>query len=257
MLLFLSDAHIGMGPPEDQEKRKKYLFECLDYYKPQLDKLFILGDLFDFWFEWRHVVLKRHFRVLCKLRELTSAGVELHYLAGNHDFALSDFLPDEIGAQVHSGEYHFIHEGKSFYIQHGDGIAPADWSYRILKRIFRNRFNQKLFSLLHPDVGVALAHTSSRTSRNYSGRRWDIDGWAYLEAAEKYIAQGNDYVVFAHNHEPMLQQVQSGIYVNTGDWMKYFSYGLFEDGVMKLKYWNQPYIERSQSRETSSPLAEK
>lgn len=251
MLLFISDAHIGIGPPQDQEKRKKYLFDCLDRHAPELEKLFILGDLFDFWFEWRHVILKRHFKVLCKLQELTSIGVELHYLAGNHDFALGEFLTDELGAQVHLDHARFDWDGKSFYLSHGDGLAPADWGYRILKRIFRNRFDQKLFSLIHPDLGVALAHKSSYSSRNYGRRRWDVDGWAYIEAADRLIQQGTRYVLFAHNHEPLLKSLGAGTYVNTGDWMKYFSYAVYENGAMTLKYWDLPWLERSE--ESNAP----
>ena len=107
MLLFISDAHIGIGPPEEQLKRKQTLFDCLDHYAPGMEKLLILGDLFDFWFEWRHVILKQHFQVLYKLRELADKGVELHHLAGNHDFALSEFLRTEIGMEIHLNEFEF------------------------------------------------------------------------------------------------------------------------------------------------------
>ncbi len=246
MLLFLSDAHLGLGTEEDQQIRKNNLFKCLDHYAPTLEKLFILGDLFDFWFEWRYVILKHHFQVLYKLRELVSRGIEIHFLAGNHDFALGDFLSDEIGIHTHLDKHQFEHEGKRFCVMHGDGLAPADRWYRILKRIFRSRTNQKLYRLLHPDFGVGLANHCSYTSRNYNGRRWDIDGRAYLEAAEKLISEGNDYVLFAHNHEPLLQPVKNGIYVNTGDWIRYFSYAVYDEGVMTLKYWNQPFIEYSE-----------
>jgi UDP-2,3-diacylglucosamine hydrolase len=246
MLLFISDAHIGIGPPEEQQQRKQNLFDCLDHHAPELEKLLILGDLFDFWFEWRHVILKKHFQVLYKLRELTDAGVELHYLAGNHDFALSEFLRSEIGAQTHLNEYEFETGGKTFYLLHGDGLAPADWGYRILKRVFRSAFNQKLFRILHPDMGLDLAHTSSHTSRNYSRRRWDIDGWAYEDAAREQLVNGSDYVVFAHNHEPILKPLGQGIYVNTGDWIKYFSYATFGKDGMALKYWDLPFLTRSE-----------
>lgn len=247
MILFFSDAHIGTGEPEDQEKRKQLLLEFLDHYAPRLEKMFILGDLFDFWFEWQHVILKRYFPILCKLRELVNRGVEIHFLAGNHDFALSRFLSDEVGIQIHLNDYQLTYDGKQFNVMHGDGLAPADWGYRILKKIFRSRFNQKLFSLLHPDFAFYLAHKSSHTSRNYSGRRWDVDSWAYLKTAEDVVQQGSDYVLLAHNHEPILQSIGDGIYVNTGDWMRYFSYAVYENGSMTLKYWGKPFLQRSES----------
>lgn len=247
MFLFLSDAHLGIGTPEDQDKRVKFLFECLDHYAPRMEKLFIMGDLFDFWFEWRHVILKQYFHVLCKLSQLNSNGVELHYLAGNHDFALGSFIRKEIGMQLHLHNFQFESDGKRFFLLHGDGLAPADWGYRILKRVLRSRFNQRLFSALHPDFGLWLAHKSSHTSRKYSRRRWDIDSEAYLQTARKLIEQGNDYVLIAHTHEPLLQSVGSGIYVNTGDWMQYFSYAIYTNGRMALKYWGSPFLERSEN----------
>lgn len=248
MFLFLSDAHFGIGPSDAQEKRRRFLFECLDHYAPHVQKLFILGDLFDFWFEWRHVILKQHFQVLCKLEEMTARGIELHYMAGNHDFALGRFLQDEVRACVHFDSYQFEADGKKFYLLHGDGLAPTDWGYRILKRIFRNPTNQKFYAWLHPDFGLNLAHRCSFTSRNHSSRRWDVDGWAYRQAAEKQAKLGADYVLFAHTHEPLMEPVNGGVYVNTGDWMKYFSYATFEDNEMTLCYWRQPALRRSESQ---------
>jgi UDP-2,3-diacylglucosamine hydrolase len=245
MFLFLSDSHFGIGSDEEQRERREKLFACLDHYAPQIQKLFIMGDLFDFWFEWRHVILKAHFPILCKLRGLRDRGIEIYYLAGNHDFALSRFLETEIGAITDLDHFEFEAEGKRFYLSHGDGLAPADWGYRILKRIFRNRTNQQLYSWLHPDLGLSLAHRSSYTSRNHSRRRWDIDGFAYSAAAKKLADQGYDCIFFAHTHEPLLERAGRGIYVNTGDWLKYFSYATFDQGVVRLRYWDQPFLERS------------
>lgn len=245
MFLFLSDSHFGIGSAAEQQQRRGKLFACLDHHAESLQKLFIMGDLFDFWFEWRYVILKQHFSILCKLRELTARGVELYYLAGNHDFALSRFLQEEIGARTDLDHFAFAAEDKKFYLSHGDGLAPADWGYRFIKRIFRNPTNQELYSWLHPDFGLALAHQCSFTSRSHTSRRWDVDGFAYRQAAEKIIAQGFDFVVYAHTHEPLLEKVGNAIYVNTGDWMKYFSYAVYDQGVMTLKYWDQPHVERS------------
>jgi len=245
MFLFLSDSHFGIGSDEEQRERREKLFACLDHYAPRIQKLFIMGDLFDFWFEWRHVILKAHFPILCKLRELRDRGIEIYYLAGNHDFALSRFLEDEIGARTDLDHFEFEAEGKRFYLSHGDGLAPADWGYRILKRVFRNRLNQKLYSWLHPDLGQALAHRSSYSSRNHTGRRWDVDGFAYSAAAQKLADRGYDFIFFAHTHEPVLERAGQGIYVNTGDWLKYRSYAVFDQGVVRLKYWDQPFLERS------------
>jgi UDP-2,3-diacylglucosamine hydrolase len=248
MFLFLSDSHFGIGTPQEQQERREKLFACLDYYAPQMQRLYIMGDLFDFWFEWRHVILKAHFPILCKLKNLRAAGVEISYLAGNHDFALSRFLEEEIGARTDLDHFEFEAQGKKFYLSHGDGLAPADWGYRILKHILRNRTNQKLYSLLHPDLGLSLAHRSSFTSRMHSGRRWDVDGLAYSAAARKLTDQGYDFVLYAHTHEPLLERAGRGIHLNTGDWLKYFSYATFENGLLTLRYWGQPHLERSSAQ---------
>ena len=232
MILFFSDTHFGIGSTQAQDERRRKLFACLDHYADRMDTLVIMGDLFDFWFEWRHVILKAHFRMLCKLAEIRSRGIKIHYLAGNHDFALSRFLQDEIGAVIHMDSYEFEAEGKRFHLFHGDGLSPADWGYRVLRRVFRNPLNQKLYAWIHPDAGLSLAHISSLTSRNHTGRRWDVDGYAYREAAAKKIQEGFDYVIYAHTHEPLLESVGNGIYLNTGDW---------------LKYWEQPWLQRSQT----------
>jgi UDP-2,3-diacylglucosamine hydrolase len=252
MLLFFSDTHFGIGSPQVQEDRRNALFACLDHHLPALDQLIIMGDLFDFWFEWRHVILKQHFKVLSKLAQIRSRGVEIHYLAGNHDFALTRFLQDEIGAVIHPESHQFESGGKRFYLFHGDGLSPADWAYRALRKVLRNPVNQKLYSWFHPDVGLELAHLSSHTSRNHSGRRWDIDGASYHESACQKTAEGFDYVIYAHTHEPLLQPAGSGIYVNTGDWLKYNSYATFDNGVMTLKYWGKPWIERKEDRAPST-----
>ncbi|MCX6639950.1 MAG: UDP-2,3-diacylglucosamine diphosphatase [bacterium] len=255
MLLFISDSHLGIGTSQAQTERIEKLFACLDHYRGNLERLYIIGDLFDFWFEWRHVILKRYFRVLCKLRGLIDQGIEVHYLAGNHDFALGQFLQDEIGAEIHQDAFQFEFNGKKFYLLHGDGLAPDDWGYRFLKRIFRNRLNQKLFTFIHPDYGLTLAHTSSHTSRNHTMRRWDVDGWAYRAEAERLIRRGSDYVLFGHTHEPLLMGLDSGIYVNTGDWMRYFSYATYENGNMKLMYWDHPGLYRNESEVRNCAVA--
>jgi UDP-2,3-diacylglucosamine hydrolase len=247
MLLFISDSHLGMGTPASQAKRIEHLFACLDHHAPQLERIYIIGDLFDFWFEWKHVILKRYFNVLCKLHSMINKGIEIHYLAGNHDFALGEFLQNEVGAQVHHDECEFNYDSKKFYLLHGDGLAPADWGYRLIKRIFRNPLNQKLFRYIHPDFGLTMAHQSSTTSRGHTVRRWDVDGWAYRDEAERWVDRGYDYVLFGHTHEPSLQKIHSGIYVNTGDWMRWFSYAIYESGNLSLHYWNQPLLSRSET----------
>jgi UDP-2,3-diacylglucosamine hydrolase len=253
MIFFFSDTHFGLGTPQDQIARRDRLFACLDHHLERMKTLVIMGDLFDFWFEWKHVILKKHFRILCKLTDIRSRGIEIHYLAGNHDFALSRFLQDEIGAVIHMETHEFVSGGKRFHLFHGDGLSPADWGYRALRKVFRNPVNQKLYAWFHPDVGLELAHLSSRTSRNHTGRRWDVDGVAYRDAATKKITEGFDYVIYAHTHEPLLEIVESGVYVNTGDWLKHNSYATFEDGVMTLKYWEKPWLERCEKEYILNP----
>lgn len=233
---FFSDAHLGIGTREEDRQKERELVRFLNVVRRDGERLFIVGDLFDYWFEYRTVVPKGYVRLLSKLAELSDSGVEITYLAGNHDFWVRTYFHEELGMEICPEPIECEIHGKRFYIHHGDGILKNDTGYRILKRVLRNRVNIYLFSLLHPDLASRIARWSSQTSRQHTSRR-TIEGDDMLEFAEKKIAEGIDAVVMGHNHVPCLRNIGAATYVNLGDWISEQTYAVFDGKKISLKKW--------------------
>ncbi len=236
---FVSDAHLGVNEREIERQKERELIKFLDLVQSDGQQLFILGDLFDFWFEYRTVIPKGYHRLLAKLSELVEKGVEINYLAGNHDFWLGNFFEEEIGMRVHPDPFGATIGKAKFYLHHGDGLAKKDLGYRILKRILRNRLNIWLYSWLHPDLGVGLACLSSRSSRHYTSHKdyGEVDGMVNF-AANK-IAEGFQYIVMGHNHKPVYESIGKGYYVNLGDWISHYTYGVYDGKDFHLLEWGR------------------
>jgi len=198
--------------------------------------LFILGDLFDYWFEYKTVVPKGHVRVLGALAGLSDAGVEVSYLSGNHDFWMKSYFQQELGIRVYPDPIERTIDGKRFFLHHGDGLVKSDIGYRILKRVLRNRINIALFSLLHPDLAGMLARWSSRTSRQHTSKQ-TYEAEDMVSFAEEKIRSGFDYVLMGHNHAPLQRNLGGGQYVNLGDWLHANTYALFDGKQLHLKKW--------------------
>ena len=233
---FIADAHLGAEEEEREQVKMANLLSFLHFVGTTGKALYICGDLFDFWFEYRHAVPSYYYQVLFKLSALVKSGVTIHYVAGNHDFWLRDFLAQQVGLLLHRNSAVTAIDSKKFFILHGDGLAMDDRGYRFLKKILQNHLNIFLFSLLHPDLGVPLARFCSRRSRNHTSRREYNDN-DYLEFARQKIENGFDCVVYAHTHRPLLQKIGEGWVLNPGDWMKEFSYGVMENGNLSLQRW--------------------
>ncbi len=245
-IYFFSDAHLGIADKKTDRIKEQRLVRFLDHVGVDADRLFILGDLFDYWFEYRTVVPKGYTRLLGKLAELTDGGVSISYLAGNHDFWTRGYFEDELGIQVFSDPVDQTFSGTRFYLHHGDGIVKSDRGYRFLKKVLRNKTNISLFSLLHPDLASRLAHWSSRTSRHHtSGRTMEGEDMADFAAAK--IRSGSDVVIMGHNHAATLQRINGGIYVNLGDWIDHCTYAVFDGSTLSLCRWNNgsKYVERA------------
>jgi UDP-2,3-diacylglucosamine hydrolase len=236
---FLSDAHLGIGTSEVEKRKERELIRFLDAVQSDGTHLFILGDLFDFWFEYRTVVPKGYHRLLAKLSELVEKGIEIDYVAGNHDFWLGDFFGKEIGMRVHTEPFSTALGTAKFLLHHGDGLANNDLGYKILKKILRNRLNVRLYSWLHPDLGVPLARLSSRKSRNHTSQKHygEVDGMRKF--ASQKIAEGFQYVIMGHNHKPVSEKIQGGTYVNLGDWISHFTYGIYDGESFRLLEWKR------------------
>jgi UDP-2,3-diacylglucosamine hydrolase len=233
---FFSDVHLGLGTREDDRRREIALLEFLDAAELDAKELYIVGDLFDYWFEYESVVPKGYFRLFAKLAELTDRGIKITYLAGNHDFWIKGYFRDELGMEISLEPIERTFGKKRFYIHHGDGLLKNDTGYRVLKTILRNRVNMFLFSLLHPTLTGRIARWSSRTSRGHVSKRlFEEDGMT--EFAQKKIREGYDYVIMGHNHSPLLRNIGKGSYVNLGDWISENTYAVFDGTVLKLKTW--------------------
>ncbi|MBD3315013.1 MAG: UDP-2,3-diacylglucosamine diphosphatase [Chitinivibrionales bacterium] len=231
---FISDAHLGTrltGFDQRETELPAFLRELTD----TASHLFIVGDLFDFWIEYAHAVRPVFFPVLHELRLLVEHGVEVHYLAGNHDFALGSFLNQAIGIHLHPAHLDIELQGKKVHLYHGDGLLRRDVGYRLLRRILRNRFNQRLYKLLHPNIGVPLALFFSRSSRHYmesSAQKIPLDeyrGWA-----RQRLDAGSDIVVLGHTHHPEISDYGGRRYCNTGEWIRRYTYACMENGEITL-----------------------
>ena len=238
-IYFFSDAHLGIGKPEDDRQKERRLVSFLKSVEKDGRELFIVGDLFDYWFEYQSVVPKGYVRLLGQLAALTDAGIAITYLAGNHDFWMRGYLQEELGIVVHSEPIERILDGKRFYVCHGDGVDPTDRGYRFLKRVFRNRINISLFSLLHPDLATRIARWSSHTSRQHTGQKPREDRYL-LEYAARKINDGCDVVIMGHSHVPTIQPLNGGTYVNLGDWMRNSTFAVFDGRSITLHDWDTP-----------------
>jgi UDP-2,3-diacylglucosamine hydrolase len=247
---FFSDAHLGIGAKEEDRQKERALVQFLDLVHTDGEELFIVGDLFDYWFEYRSVVPKGYFRLLTKLAELSDAGIKLTYLAGNHDFWLKGYFQDELGMRIERDPIERVIQGKRFYLHHGDGLLKKDTGYRILKRVLRNKANIFLFSLLHPDLAASIARWSSHRSRQYTSKR-EFEGDDMAEFAARRINEGFDFVIMGHNHIPCKRNIGRGVYVNLGDWINGQNYAVFDGVSLDLKTWQNP---RSQARQDAENL---
>jgi UDP-2,3-diacylglucosamine hydrolase len=238
-VFFISDAHLGLESIEKEKEKERKLVGFLRHVQQHGTHLFIVGDLFDAWFEYRTVIPKGFHRLLTSLEDLTQQGIETHYLAGNHDYWMGNYFWEYLGVHIHFEPFSMTLDGKRFYLHHGDGLMKNDAGYRILKKILRNPFNIWLYSLLHPDIGIGLARLSSRKSRHYTTQKNFGRGDDMLEFAAKKIENGSDYVIMGHRHQPVAASIGKGMYVNLGDWISSFTYAEFSSGRLELKTWKQ------------------
>ena len=230
----ISDAHFGIDL-QGCEKREAAFFKWLQEISPEMSQLIIVGDLFDFWIEYKSSIRADYFQVLHALKKVSEQGTEIHYLAGNHDFALGSFLEEKIGIVIHHGDYNTEIQGKKVHIYHGDGLIKKDIGYRILKKVLRNPINQKLYKLIHPDLGVALGTLVSGSSRKYLRPLLNESIIReYRQHALDLLKKGNDIVIFGHTHKGELCRFDSGIYCNTGSWLINYNFASMKNGEIRL-----------------------
>ncbi len=247
-IYFLSDFHLGAPNYEQSLVREKKIVKFLDEIKSSAAVIFIVGDLFDFWYEYRKVVPRGYVRVLGKLAEITDAGIPIHFFVGNHDMWMKDYLQKELNIPVYFEPKEFTFSNKKFLIGHGDGLGPGDHGYKMLKKIFRNPVCQWLFGILPPNIGMGLANHLSRRSRAQTGAAEEIflgEDKEWLIIYCKEILQKNfyDFFVFGHRHLPIDFRLtdtdinRESRYINLGDWIRYFSYASFDGEQLELNYY--------------------
>jgi UDP-2,3-diacylglucosamine hydrolase len=244
-IYFLSDFHLGAPDPSSSLVREKKVVSFLESIRHDAAEIFILGDIFDFWYEYRKVVPKGYVRLLGKLAELTDAGIPVHVFVGNHDMWMSGYFEEELGIPVYHHPKTFIRNGKRFYIGHGDGLGPADHGYKFIKKIFRNPLCQWLFGQLHPTWGIGLANYFSRKSREKTGSSDEFflgedKEWLVIYSKEVLQKEHFDYFVFGHRHLPLdIWLAPDSRYINLGDWIRTFTYAVFDGQDMKLMEWGK------------------
>lgn len=241
-IYFLSDFHLGVPDHTSSLSREKKIVAFLEKIRHDAAMIFIVGDLFDFWFEYRTVVPKGFVRILGKMAELSDAGIPVHFFVGNHDMWMSGYFEKELNIPVFHEPREYIFNGKKFLIGHGDGLGPGDKGYKFLKKIFRNPLCQFLFGLIPPYFGMSLASYSSRSSRSVTGGSdekflGEDKEWLIQYARKKLTEKEIDYFVFGHRHLPIdFPLNEKSKYVNLGDWLRYNSYAEFDGEALLLKY---------------------
>jgi UDP-2,3-diacylglucosamine hydrolase len=231
---FLSDAHLGaVRTPDPRQQRQKF-DQFIQIVSGQARTLVLVGDLFDFWYEWRRVIPKRYFHELHALRGVADKGIGIHYLAGNHDFRLKGFLESEIGMQVYSDTLSAEISGRPTFVFHGDGILKRDHGYRLVKRILRNRAAQWAFGWIHPDCALKIASGTSVTSRALIKEN-PADDVEFLAYARGKFDEGYELVVMGHSHRPVEHHENHRTYVNLGDWITRYTYGLHDGSRLSLQ----------------------
>lgn len=229
---FIADAHLGVESAEREAQKVERLLLFLETIRAEAAHLFILGDLFDFWFEYRSVIPKDFYPVISELHRLAKSGVDIHYVCGNHDWWQRDFFHQSVGMEVSQGPLDIVLSGRRLFLAHGDGLAERHLGDRVFNKMLRNRLNISLFTFLHPDLGMSLGRKLSRLSRR-NNRQMGTD--FLLDFAKKRFLEGFDYVILAHTHSPTIYREGTRVYVNVGDWMKSFTYAEMDSSGIELR----------------------
>ncbi|OHX68297.1 UDP-2,3-diacylglucosamine diphosphatase [Flammeovirga pacifica] len=239
-IYFASDFHFGTPSYESSLEREKKVCRWLDMVAEDAEHIYLLGDLFDFWFEYRFAVPKGFLRFQGKLAELRDKGVNITFFTGNHDMWMFDYFPKELGVEIIREPIDVEWWGKKFHIGHGDGLGPGDYTYKLIKKVFANPVCQWLFGFLHPTIGMGIAQTWSKQSRaagaekdhEYNGKE---NEWIWLYCQEKQKEEYRDYYIFGHRHLYLELDVDNGgKYINTGEWLSQYKYATFDGEKVEL-----------------------
>lgn len=242
-IYFLSDFHLGAPNYASSLEREKKIVAFLRSIQATAAAIFIVGDMFDFWYEYKKVVPKGYTRLLGKLAEITDGGVPVYFFVGNHDMWMSGYFEQELNIKVFYEPQEYQWNGKQFLIGHGDGLGPGDYGYKFLKKVFRNPICQWLFGVLHPSWGIGLANYFSRKSREKTGTSdehfmGEDKEWLVMYCKTILSQKSVDYFIFGHRHYPIDYILnEKSHYINLGDWINNFTYAEFDGNTVQLKKW--------------------
>jgi len=242
-IYFASDQHFGAPTPSLSKERETHFFQWLKEIEKDASVLFLLGDLFDFWFEYKTVVPKGFIRILGKLAQMADRGISIHYFVGNHDLWMKDYFETELGIAVYHKPKEFTFNKTTFFVGHGDGLGPNDKGYKRMKKLFTNPVAKRLFQALHPDLGMRLGHYFSVKNKLISGDKEAIflgeqNEWLAQYAKRKLEEKHRDYFIFGHRHIPLeIELNERSKYINLGDWISYYTFAVFDGSQVQLKEW--------------------
>ena len=239
-LYFASDFHLGIPNYAQSLEREKKLIKWLDQVAPTAEKIYLMGDIFDFWYEYKKVVPKGFVRLQGKIATLCDQGIEIYFFKGNHDMWMFQYFQHELGIKLISDELEFERDGKSFYLHHGDGLGNGDHSYKLLKRIFRNPICIWLFGILPNRIGLGIAHYFSSKSRLANAVNDEVyqegSEWLLQFCNDKVKEKSYDYMIFGHRHLPLeIDLDNGGKYINLGEWLHHCTYAVFDGETLKLE----------------------
>jgi len=239
-IFFASDFHLGLKAGSNPAERERRVVTWLNEIAPKAGEIFLLGDIFDFWWEYRYVVPKGFTRFLGTIASLTDSGIPVHFFSGNHDMWIGNYLADECGITIHKGPYRTNLNGKNFYLAHGEGLGTTNTMYKILLWIFRNKTLQHLYSGLHPTLGMGFGHWWSNNSRLAKGVSLEFMGEEKedLFRHSKKVLENEkiDYFIYGHRHLPIITALNSdSVIVILGDWIQKGTYAEWDGISLELK----------------------
>ncbi len=243
-IYFVSDVHLGAPALKNNRERELRFARWLDSIENDVSALFLLGDIFDFWYEYKKVAPRGFSRILSRIAGLTDRGIPVHFFTGNHDVWVFDYLPEETGVILHRNEFVTGIYGKRFFLAHGDGLDPDDKGDLFLKKIFVNKTLQWLFSRLHPNFAFHIAHKwskSSRLGKMDEKEEFKVKNEGMYKFAVNYLQKEYvDYFIFGHRHQMVNEKIDSKTnFILLGDWIKYNSFGVFDGEKFELKIFKE------------------
>jgi UDP-2,3-diacylglucosamine hydrolase len=244
-IYFASDFHLGAPNDIESLKREKRIVAWLDEIKHDAKEIYLVGDIFDFWFEYKQVIPRGFVRFQGKITELTDSGILVHIFTGNHDMWIFDYIPKELGCTLYREPITREYNGKKFYIGHGDGLGPGDTQYKMLKSVFNSKVCQWLFARIHPNLGMGIAHAWSRKSRktnlSYDEVFHGEEKEQLILYCKDFVKQDNsiDYFIFGHRHLPLEIKINDkATYINLGEWIRHNTYAVFDGDKLEMKKFN-------------------